>query len=238
MTQESTVTPSPSPLSASLLAQRLPFSGGGFSSSCASLASLNARLFLPAFARHRAAFPHPTKPPAAADSEAGRRAGEARPEGEKCRSGRRKAHFHPGGSCFSLPRGTHAANFSALQFHPISFYAANRFFVSFLTQERNVPLVSSLPVPKAAPSSKAGGGRCYIAFYSCISAKHARQFTACAVPCAPRGTASARTGRSGRGHRGQRRGFARPRRRLSRSPCWRGPGRAGDRSADAAGSRR
>ena len=96
----------------------------------------------------------------------------------------------------------------------------------------------SLSVPKAAPSSKAGGGRCLIVFYSCISAKHARRFTACAVPCAPRGTAPARTGRSGRGHRAQRRGFARPRRYPGRSPCWRGRSRAGDRSADAAGSRR
>ena len=55
--------PVPSPLSASLLAQRLPFSGRIFSSSCASLASLNARLFLPAFASHRAAFPHPNPHP-------------------------------------------------------------------------------------------------------------------------------------------------------------------------------
>ena len=231
-----------SPLSASLLAQRLPFSGGGFSSSCASLASLNARLFLPAFVIHRAAFPHPIPTPAAADSAAGRQGWRSQTGGGKCRSGRRKACFHPGGSSFSLPRGMHAANFSALQFHPISFHAANRFFVSFLTQERNVPLVSfiplSFPIPKATPSSKAGGGRCFIAFYSCISAKHARRFTTCAAPCAQRGTASARTGRSGRGHRAQRRGFARPRRYPGRSPRWRGRSRAGDRSADAAGSRR
>ena len=84
-------------------------------------------------------------PPRQRTAQLDGRAGEARPEGEKCRSGRRKACFHPGGSSFSLPRGMHAANFSALQFHPISFHAANRFFVSFLTQERNVPLVSSLP---------------------------------------------------------------------------------------------
>ncbi len=181
-------------------------------------------------------------PPRQRTAQLDGRAGEARPEGEKCRSGRRKACFHPGGSSFSLPRGMHAANFSALQFHPISFHAANRFFVSFLTQERNVPLVSfiplSFPIPKATPSSKAGGGRCFIAFYSCISAKHARRFTTCAAPCAQRGTASARTGRSGRGHRAQRRSAAHPRRYPGRSPRWRGRSRAGDRSADAAGSRR
>ena len=85
MTQESTVTPSPSPLSASLLAQHLPFSGGGFSSSCASLASLNARLFLPAFVIHRAAFPHPIPTPAAADSAAGRQGWRSQTGGEKCR---------------------------------------------------------------------------------------------------------------------------------------------------------
>ena len=111
-----------------------------------------------------------------------------------------------------------------------------------MTQERNVPLVSfiplSFPIPKATPSSKAGGGRCFIAFYSCISAKHARRFTTCAAPCAQRGTASARTGRSGRGHRAQRRSAARPRKYPGRSPRWRGRSRAGDRSADAAGSRR
>ena len=111
-----------------------------------------------------------------------------------------------------------------------------------MTQERNVPLVSfiplSFPIPKATPSSKAGGGRRFIAFYSCISAKHARRFTTCASPCAQRGTAPARTGRSGRGHRAQRRSAARPRRYPGRSPCWRGRSRAGDRSADAAGSRR
>ena len=74
---------SSSPLSASLLAQRLPFSGGGFSSSCASLASLNARLFLPAFVIHRAAFPHPFPTPAAADSAAGRQGWRSQTGGGK-----------------------------------------------------------------------------------------------------------------------------------------------------------
>ena len=83
MTQESTVTPFPSPLSASLLAQRLPFSGGGFSSSCASLASLNARLFLPAFVIHRAAFPRPSTAPAAEDSAAGRQGWRSQTGGGK-----------------------------------------------------------------------------------------------------------------------------------------------------------
>ena len=92
-------------------------------------------------------------PPRQRTAQLDGRAGEARPEGEKCRSGRRKACFHPGGSSFSLPRGMHAANFSALQFHPISFHAANRFFVSFLTQERNVLLVSFSP-PSPSPKQR------------------------------------------------------------------------------------
>ena len=139
----------------------------------------------PAIAQH-SRTPIPT--PAAADSEAGRRAGEARPEGEKCRSGRRKACFHPGGSSFSLPRGMHAANFSALQFHPISFHAANRFFVSFLTQERNVPLVSSLP-PQPQSSALLQGWRralLYCFLFMHIRKARAAVYGVCHPICATR----------------------------------------------------
>ncbi len=43
-------------------------------------------------------------------------------------------------------RGAHTSSPAAFQFYPISFHAANRFFVSFLTQERNVLLVSFSPL--------------------------------------------------------------------------------------------
>ena len=46
---------------------------------------------------------------------------------------------------FSLPRGTHAANFSAFQFHQLDFYVTHRFFVTFFPEESNVPLVPSFP---------------------------------------------------------------------------------------------
>ena len=50
---------------------------------------------------------------------------------------------------FSLPRGTHAANFSAFQFHQLDFYVTHRFFVTFFTEESNVPPV--LLVPSSFP---------------------------------------------------------------------------------------
>ena len=78
-----------------------------------------------------------------------RRAGEARPRG-KAGSERRKACFHPGGSGFLLPRGGQGHS----QFYSIDFHVTNRFFVSFLTQERNVtpssPFIPLVPAPLAA----------------------------------------------------------------------------------------
>ena len=62
-----------------------------------------------------------------------RRACAARPWG-KAGNERRKACFHPGGSGFLLPRGGQGHS----QFYSIDFHVTNRFFVSFLTQERNV----------------------------------------------------------------------------------------------------
>ena len=61
----------------------------------------------------------------------------------KAGSERRKACFHPGGSGFHLPCGVVRATPC---FHPIDFYVTNRFFVSFLTQERNVTPVSPPPL--------------------------------------------------------------------------------------------
>ena len=63
-------------------------------------------------------------------------AGLAKPDRRgKAGSERRKACFHPGGSGFLLPRGGQGHS----QFYSIDFHVTNRFFVSFLTQERNVP---------------------------------------------------------------------------------------------------
>ena len=111
-------------------------SGRRLSLSRASLASLNAFLFLPAFARHCASCPRPSTAPAAADSEAGRRAGEARPKGKnKKMTGRsllqtRHRKFSPAAGRPGPP--SHSTQ--------SAFTAKHRFFVSFLTQERNVPL--------------------------------------------------------------------------------------------------
>ena len=177
-------------------------------------------------------------PPRQRTAQLDGRAGEARPEGKNAgMTGRsllqtRQRKF--------FPAAGHAR--SQLFCPPIPPNQLSRrkqvlcFFLD--SRKKRSPRILPPRPKKAAPSSKAGGGRCYIAFYSCISAKHARRFTACSVPCAPRGTASARTDRSGRGHRAQRRSAARPRKYPGRSPRWRGRSRAGDRSADAAGSRR
>ena len=98
----------------------------------------------PAIAQHsRAQAPPPRQRTAQLDG----RAGEARPEGEKCRDD--WAELAPDQAAQIFPcRGVHTSSPVAFQFYPISFHAANRFFVSFLTQERNVPLVSSLPALK------------------------------------------------------------------------------------------
>ena len=60
---------------------------------------------------------------------------------------------------FSLPRGTQAPIMAAFQFHPTDFHVTDRFFVSFLTQERNVPLVSSSPVPSSFTPSRSSRPR-------------------------------------------------------------------------------
>ena len=72
-----------------------------------------------------------------------RRAGKARPRG-KAGNERRKACFHPGGSGFSLPRGSQGH----FQFYQLEFYVTYRFLGTFLTQESTVPLV--LPHKAAA----------------------------------------------------------------------------------------
>ena len=82
-----------------------------------------------------------------------RRAGEARPRG-KAGSERRKACFHPGGSGFSLPRGSQGH----FQFYQLEFYVTYRFLGTFLTQESTVPLV--LPSPRSPPQSSSRMPRC------------------------------------------------------------------------------
>ena len=75
-----------------------------------------------------------TTPPWQRTAQLDARACIARPWG-KAGNERRKACFHPGGSGFLLPRGGQGHS----QFYSIDFHVTSRFFVSFLTQERNVP---------------------------------------------------------------------------------------------------
>ena len=71
-------------------------------------------------------------------------AGLAKPDRRgKAGSERRKACFHPGGSGFHLPRG--AGGQSHSQFYSSSFHVTYRFFVTFFTEESNVPLRSLRP---------------------------------------------------------------------------------------------
>ena len=99
-----------------------------------------------------------------------RRAGEARPRG-KAGSERRKACFHPGGSGFHLPRSSSAAS----HFNSTDFHVTHRFFVSFLTQERNVPpssLLPSSPVPFwEPPQALAKQLKHFCAFMQCFIAR-------------------------------------------------------------------
>jgi len=91
----------------------------------------------------------PTTPPWQRTAQLDARACAARPWG-KAGNERRKACFHPGGSGFLLPRGGQGH----FQFYSIDFHVTNRFFVSFLTQERNVtpssPFIPLVPAPLAA----------------------------------------------------------------------------------------
>ena len=99
--------------------------------------------FLQTIAISHARFPHPTIARVAADSAAGRRAGEARPKG-KAGSERRKACFHPGGSGFHLPRNVR----SAFQFYSSSFYG-----------HKAGSLFLSLYAPRFCLAASAGFGR-------------------------------------------------------------------------------
>ena len=107
------------------------------------------------------------------------RAGEARPRG-KAGSERRKACFHPGGSGFHLLR-EHTTLLPSNS-NPTSFYVTHRFFVSFLTQERNVtprppfvPLRSSSPRPPVPfwepPRALAKQLKHFCAFMQCFIAR-------------------------------------------------------------------
>ena len=110
----------------------------------------------------------PTTPPWQRTAQLDARACAARPWG-KAGNERRKACFHPGGSGFLLPRGGQGHS----QFYSIDFHVTHRFFVSFLTQERNVTPSSPRSCPLScssgsAPRSGAKGcafpaGRCSFA---------------------------------------------------------------------------
>ena len=89
-------------------------------------------------------------------------AGLAKPDRRgKAGSERRKACFHPGGSGFLLPREHSSLPPSNL--NPPFFHVAHRFFVTFFTEESNVPFVPLRPpsspiVPshgRAMPSAQA-----------------------------------------------------------------------------------
>ena len=118
-----------------------------------------------------------------------RRAGEARPRG-KARSERRKACSHPGGSGFHLPRGLKQRCRLPVLFQQL-FHPQHRFFVTFFTEESNVPLVLSLvPVLLASPRKNAvpmqhGGGAVF---------KQKTDYSAtAAVPRISRGTSLCRS---------------------------------------------
>ena len=110
----------------------------------------------------------PTTPPWQRTAQLDARACAARPWG-KAGNERRKACFHPGGSGFLLRRGGQGHS----QFYSIDFHVTHRFFVSFLTQERNVTPSSPRSCPLScssgsAPRSGAKGcafpaGRCSFA---------------------------------------------------------------------------
>ena len=91
----------------------------------------------------------PNHAPVAADSAAGREGVHSTTMGES-RKRTEESLLSSGRLGFLLPRGGQG-NF---QFYSIDFHVTNRFFVSFLTQERNVPpsspFVPLVPAPLAA----------------------------------------------------------------------------------------
>ena len=94
--------------------------------------------------------------PVAADSAAGRRAGEARPKGE---SRKRTEESLLSSGRFRLSPATEAHNTAVFQLKTSSFYVTHRFFVTFFTEESNVP---SVPLrPPSSPSSLLTAGQCH-----------------------------------------------------------------------------
>ena len=111
----------------------------------------------------------PTTPPWQRTAQLDARACAARPWG-KAGNERRKACFHPGGSGFLLPRGGQGH----FQFYSIDFHVTHRFFVSFLTQERNVTPSSPRSCPLSCSSGSAprsGAKGCAFPAGRCSSAK-------------------------------------------------------------------
>ena len=76
--------------------------------------------------------------PVAADSAAGRRACAARPKGKYSRGRMALAPIRARRIFPATGAGGAAGGQGHSQFNSINFYVTNRFFVSFLTQERNV----------------------------------------------------------------------------------------------------
>ena len=111
----------------------------------------------------------PTTPPWQRTAQLDARACAARLWG-KAGNERRKACFHPGGSGFLLPRGGQGHS----QFYSIDFHVTHRFFVSFLTQERNVTPSSPRSCPLSCSSGSAprsGAKGCAFPAGRCSSAK-------------------------------------------------------------------
>ena len=94
--------------------------------------------------------------PVAADSAAGRRAGEARPKGE---SRKRTEESLLSSGRFRLSPATEAHNTAVFQLKTSSFYVTHRFFVTFFTEESNVPFVPLRP--PSSPSSLLTAGQCH-----------------------------------------------------------------------------
>ena len=119
-----------------------------------------------------ARFQHSISAPVAADSAAGREGWRSQTEGEIFK-GTDGACADPGTQNFPCHGGGAAGGQGHSQFNSINFYVTNRFFVSFLTQERNVTPSSPRSCPLScssgsAPRSGAKGcafpaGRCSFA---------------------------------------------------------------------------
>ena len=97
--------------------------------------------------------------PVAADSAAGRRAGEARPKGKYSRERMALAPIRARRIFPATGAGGAAGGQGHAQFNSINFYVTHRFFVTFFPEESNVPPVPSF-LPLLTPSRTARPRTC------------------------------------------------------------------------------